>query len=150
LYYTPNDDPVNGQVNGANPVWVIITFPDGSEVRLHHTFNVQHPSTYVWTVTDLRPFLVGKTITFSATAHDVGSDDLTFTWSFGDGSPDSSAVYYNNGIGPDPYPSPEVNPITVTDTAAHVYSAAGVFVATLIVMDDDGGITGATMTIALG
>ena len=31
--YTPEDDPVNGQPNGANPVWVILTMPDSSEVR---------------------------------------------------------------------------------------------------------------------
>jgi len=138
LHYTPDDDEVNGQTNGGNPAWVILTFPDGSEVRLHHTFNVRHPATWVWTIDDLRPYLVGKTITFQATAHDVGSDDLTFTWSFGDGSPDASAIYYNDGIGPDPYPSPEVNPITITYVHTHAYVAAGMYTVKLTVRDDDG------------
>ncbi|HYS70811.1 MAG TPA: PKD domain-containing protein, partial [Thermoplasmata archaeon] len=150
LYYTPADDPVNGQPNGANPVWVILTMPDGSEVRLHHNFNVQHPSTWTWTIDDLRPYLVGRAITFDATAHDVGSDDLTFAWSFGDGSPDLKTTFYNNGVSPDPYVSPEVNPITAHDLQAHGFAMGGTYMVTLTVTDDDGGVVARTFTITVG
>ncbi len=150
LYYTPDDDPINGQPNGANPAWVIITLPDGSEVRFHHTFNVQHPATWTWTLDDFRPYLVGQTITLSATTSEVGSDDLTFTWSFGDGSPDATATYFNNGLSPDPYPSPEVNPITASDMVKHVYTLAGTYAVTLSVMDDDGGIVTESFVILIG
>jgi hypothetical protein len=34
------DQPINGQEWGGNPVWLIAKFPDGTECRKHHTFNV--------------------------------------------------------------------------------------------------------------
>ena len=40
-------------------------------------------------------------------ATDPGSDDLIFTWNWGDGSSDDIIIYYNDGIGPDPYRSPD-------------------------------------------
>lgn len=137
-YYTPEDDPINGQPNGANPGWVILQFEDGTQTRLHHTFNVQHPETYVWEEDDLAQHLVGHNVTFIATASDVGSDDLTFEWDWGD-STMSSNIYYNNGISPDPAMSPDINPITVTDYTTHAYSTPGPFTVTLTVYDDDGG-----------
>jgi len=151
LYYTPDDDPINGQPNGANPVWVIIKFPGGDEVRLHHTFNVRHPDTWVWTLDDIRPYLVGQEITFNATASDVGSDDLTFTWSWSDGAPDVSTTCFNDGTGPDPYPSPNGTfPFTATDVAKHTYSAAGTYTVTLSVNDDDGGVVTYAFDVTVG
>jgi len=149
LYYTPDDDPVNGNRNGANPAWVILTMPDGSEVRLHHTFNVQHPATWTWTIDDLRPYILGQEITFEATASDVGSDDLTFAWDFGD-SATASATYFNNGVGPDPFPSPEVNPITATDMRTHAFGAVGTYTISLTVTDDDGGAVSVSFTLSVG
>jgi len=148
LYYTPDDDPINGQRNGDNPVWVILTFADGSEVRLHHNFNVQHPGTWVWTLDDLFVVLVGKPLTFEAAASDVGSDDLQFNLDFGDGEK-SMAMAFNDGLGPDPFPSPKVNPISARFTATHAYDAVGTFLFTLFISDDDGGfiILGGSLTI---
>ncbi len=140
VLYTPEDDPINGQMNGANPVWLTLTFEDGSEIRLKHTFNVQHPETWEWNV-HINPYMVGHEITFEAAATDPGSDDLTFTWNWGDGSPDNETICFNDGVGPDPYPSPGgTYPFSATDVQKHTFTASGVYTVTLTVEDDDGGV----------
>ncbi len=146
-YYTPEDDPINGQIWGATPAWVILDYEDGEE-RIHHTFNVRHEDTWTWEIDDFSPYFLGHNITFTATASDPGSDDLTFSWDWGDGNITENA-YYNDGVGPDPYPSPEVNPITVTDTVRHGYSSAGTYVIILTVTDDDGGIISYSLNLTL-
>ncbi len=81
----------------------------------------------------------GVTVSFNATAEDPGSDDLTFFWDFGDGT-NSSHTYFNDGVGPDPFPSPgPVFPVNVTNETTHVYATSGNFTVTLTVTDDDGG-----------
>ncbi|MFQ5909874.1 MAG: PKD domain-containing protein [Thermoplasmata archaeon] len=77
-------------------------------------------------------------ITATVTASDPGSDDLFITWGWGDGH-ETEHVYYNDGVGPDPYPSPEINPVLVTDTANHSYASPGTYLIILTVADDDGG-----------
>jgi hypothetical protein len=76
----------------------------------------------------------------SATATDVGSDDLTFNWSFPPFSYTEVATYYNNGVSPDPLPSPAgVFPFSATDGASVTFSAPGVYTVSVQVVDDDGG-----------
>ena len=53
--YTPDDDPVNGNKNGASSAWVILEFENGAYRKIHHTFNVRHPETYDWNLT-LNPY----------------------------------------------------------------------------------------------
>jgi hypothetical protein len=140
VVYTPEDDPVNGRPNGANPAWIFLTFEDGSEERIHHTFNVKHPETWEWNL-ELNQYLIGHEMNVEASATDPGSDDLTFEWDFG-----ASTIYYNNDISPDPYPSPEgIFPFEAKDVADCIYQ--GSIIITLTVVDDDNG-TG-TATIAL-
>ena len=146
--YTPMDDPVNGQKWGATPVWVILGFDDGTEVWLNHTFKVRHPKTWVWEIKDISNYFIGKNITFSATASDPGSDDLTFEWDWGDGTT-STSTYYNDGIGPDPYPSPDVNPMTATDVQMHAFMLPKVYTVTITVTDDDGGSGSLSFTLRL-
>jgi uncharacterized repeat protein (TIGR01451 family) len=67
IVYTPEDDPINGQWWGANPCWLIMTFEDGSEKRLKHTFNVRHESTWIWTIDDFTPYFKHAPITYEAT-----------------------------------------------------------------------------------
>jgi PKD repeat protein len=88
-------------------------------------------------------------ITITATATDPGSDDLTFTWDWGDGTPDTVTIYYNDGMGPDPFPSPEVNSMEILDSLVHTYGDDGVFTVTVTVEDDDGWSTSATTTITV-
>jgi len=148
--YTPDDDPINGQPNGANPAWLIFAATDGS-VSIHHTFNVRHNDTWIWRVDDLRALLTEMNFTFTATATDPGSDDLTFTWEWGDGSPATATICYNDGIGPDPYPSPGGTfPFTVTDVQMHSFAMAGTYTVTLRVLDDDGGTSEVTLVIDIG
>lgn len=77
------------------------------------------------------------TITGSAT--DPGSDDLTFGWDFGDGSPPLANVSLVNPPAPDPPLSPTHQPRDVTDTVTHTWPAGCLYTATLAVTDDDGG-----------
>ena len=73
--------------------------------------------------------------THDVTATDAGSDDLTVDWSFG-----TSTTYYNDGVGPDPFPSPlGTYPFTVDDTAEVVFTIPGVETIGVTVTDDDGG-----------
>jgi PKD repeat protein len=141
--YMPEDPPNLG----SNPVWIYIMFENGSIKKIHHTFNIQQSMkrdsehwnhVEPWEV-DINSFLIGYEMTLIANATDQGSDDLTFQWSFG-----KVTTYYNNGMSPDPYPSPDgVFPFSAVDTTEHVYS--GEETITLEVADDDGGITTTTL-----
>jgi uncharacterized repeat protein (TIGR01451 family) len=67
IEYTPLDDAINGQIWGADPCWIIITFPDSSSVRLHHTFNVRHNDTWIWVIDDFLPYIAGQPVITEAT-----------------------------------------------------------------------------------
>lgn len=147
-YYTPLDDPINGEVWGADPAWLILRSGDG-ESRAPHTFNVRHEETWIWHLQNVSLLFLGHNITFTATAHDPGSDDLLFSWNWGDG--DSTVnVHYNDGVGPDPPESPEINPIEATDKALHSYSLPGAYTIVLTVVDDDGGTSASSLTLEIG
>jgi hypothetical protein len=136
--YTPEDDPVNGQPKGANPCWIILTFDDGEELRLHHNFNVNHPDRYVWEV-DLMAAILSHGLTFEATAYDPGADDLTFHWTFGDGTNVTSFYPNMNSI----------YPVQIAVTITHAFLSSGSFTITLTVTDDDGGVGVATVSIVI-
>ena len=149
LYYTPDDDPINGRRNGDNPAWVILTFADGSEVRLHHNFNVQHPGTWTWTIDDLRVHLLGKPITFEVAASDVGSDDLRVDIDFGDGAKFSEVSFFD-GVSPDPVRSPDLGGKYLVTRATHTYGSAGAYSVTFTLTDDDGGSATRTASLTVG
>jgi parallel beta-helix repeat protein len=136
IRYTPENDSINGQPNGANPCWVILRFSDQDEVRIHHTFNVQHPKTYIWEV-DLAATILLHGITFEGTTYDPGSDDFILNWDFGDGT--SITNFYPN--------LNKTFPVQMTETVTHVFPGSGTYIVTLTVEDDDGGVGVATITI---
>jgi PKD repeat protein/predicted GH43/DUF377 family glycosyl hydrolase len=65
---------------------------------------------------------------FTASASDPGSDDLTFTWDFGDGTSLIGEFFSDGSF-----------PTEVSNHVSHSYFSSGQFVVTLIVEDDDGG-----------
>ncbi|UCD91881.1 MAG: PKD domain-containing protein [Methanobacteriota archaeon] len=137
IRYTPEDDPVNGQPNGANPCWIIMRFTDQEEVRLHHTFNVQHPETYVWEV-DLTLAILPNSLTFEGVVFDPGADHLLFHWDFGDGT-GFHKFHRNNGT----------FPVHIEETRSHLYPGSGTYIVTLTVEDDDGGSGHDTISIVI-
>jgi hypothetical protein len=77
--------------------------------------------------------------------HDPGSDDITLTIDWGDGSTNTTMTYYNNAPTntSDPMPSQfnGIAPFSIYTEIGHGYSATGSFTITIQVIDDDGGIT---------
>jgi parallel beta-helix repeat protein len=130
--YTPEDDPVNGQKNGATPCWLIVGYGTNDEIRLHHTFNVKHPKTYVWKVNITKQ-------TFEANVYDSGPDNLTFYWDFGDGT-NFTQSYPNQNM---------TYPVKITERIAHKYTIAGTYVVKLLVKDNHGGVTTVKISIVV-
>jgi hypothetical protein len=137
--YEPEDPPNIG----GNPVWIYIKFENSSIEKIHHTFNVQQSKkkdsehwnhVEPWEV-DLNPHLIGHPYDVTYQVTDPGSDDevLNFTYC----SQNVIITYLNNPPNPDPYPSPEVNPVNITDTTNVIYEGPGNLL--LTVVDDDGG-----------
>ncbi len=126
--YTPEDDPINGQPNGATPVILTISFEDGSHEVLNHNFNVNHPDTWNWTV-DINEQVSTHNITYEGRFYDPGSDDLQTVWDFGDGTPIITS-HISNGTAP----------VYFTETVKHSCESTGTYNLTLKAIDDDGGI----------
>ncbi|MEV7420301.1 M36 family metallopeptidase [Streptomyces sp. NPDC089919] len=81
----------------------------------------------------------GVPVEVKASSADPGSDDLTLTWKWGDGSADSSFLSLVNPPATDPDPSPSVQPRAVSAARSHAYGQACVSTLTLTAQDDDGG-----------
>jgi hypothetical protein len=96
-----------------------------------------------WEV-DLMPYLVGHEFNVTARITDPGSDDEELTYTYGNQTVTKS--YYNDGVGPDPFPSPEFNPVDLTDETILIYLGPGELV--LSVEDDDGGTTSISKSIS--
>jgi parallel beta-helix repeat protein len=146
--YEPEDPPNVG----GNPVWIYIKFENGSIKKIHHTFNVQQSKkkdsdhwnhVEPWEV-DLNAHLVGYPFEINYHVTDPGSDDevLTFTY----GSQNATFTYFNDPLNPDPYPSPEVNPVDISDNTTLIYEGLGTV--QLQVEDDDGGLGFSTIVLS--
>ncbi|MEO6713660.1 MAG: M36 family metallopeptidase, partial [Mycobacteriales bacterium] len=80
----------------------------------------------------------GEDVTVPATSTDPGSDDLTLSWDWDDGTT-SSQTSLVNPPATDPAKSPSVQPRDITLEAAHTYVGACLYDLTVTATDDDGG-----------
>jgi hypothetical protein len=123
--------------NGVFTVRVVVTDNHGGVGSCTFLVTVENVEP---TIEPFGPFTVteGEYITFSATATDPGSDDLTFIWEI---TPkiEFKNIYYANGETPDPYPSPwGDHPISATDSVVCAFGDNDFITMTLTVLDDDG------------
>src|SRR5690606_12526067 len=90
----------------------------------------------------------GEDLTVPARGTDPGSDDLEFTWLWGD-STTSTETSLVNPPATDPAKSPSVQRREVTRTATHSYGEACLYTLGIRVRDDDLGQTTATAVVVV-
>jgi len=135
--------PTPSHIYGDDGIYTVtLTVEDGEGNTAIDTVNVT-VNNVAPTIEPFGPFTIdeGEPLMLKANVTDPGSDDLTFIWTWGDLSSDKITIYFNNGTTPDPYPSPEINPMNISDIVFHTYNENGSYVIILTVEDDDGGIT---------
>lgn len=91
----------------------------------------------------------GETLDVSGTSTDPGSDDLTATWSWDDGTADTVTVSLVNPPAVDPARSPSIQPRDVAWSADHAYAEACLYTLGLGVVDDDGGSAADSATVII-
>ena len=113
--------------DGTYDATVTVTDDDGASTTetLNVTVNNVAPSIET---DDSRTGDEGSAVEFNATISDPGTDALTITWDFGDGS-DPVTTDYNES--PTPYEA----------TTSHTYTQNGVYTATVTATDSDGATT---------
>jgi photosystem II stability/assembly factor-like uncharacterized protein len=95
------------------------------------------------TINGIPTFLAhaGEPILFYGRSMDPGSDDLTLSWDWDDGSPSPDVITIDlvNPPDSDPFPSPSIQPRDVTDDQTHAFGEACLYEITFSSVDDDGG-----------
>lgn len=130
--------------NGLYPVTVTITDDDGGQGsdevsvavgNLDPTVTLDTGGSVSFPGGEYLVVGAGENLPGSAQGSDPGSDDLTFTWNVGDVN-----TYFNDGVGPDPFPSPDGTfPFEASDAIGAVYAEPGVGSLMVTLTDDDGG-----------
>jgi hypothetical protein len=135
--------------DGTYTVSVIASDDDGGKSTKTIDVEVLNSVPFVYA---FGPYTIdeGSPLFVSTRARDSGSDDLTFRWMWELG-PSIENLFFNDGVGPDPYPSPHgTYPFSILDSSSHTYGDDGNYSIVLSVKDDDGGIGGhATYVLVL-
>ena len=94
---------------------------------------------------------VGAPTRFALSVTDPGSDDISTSWSFGDGGRGLSRLLLHPP-GLDPLPSPSVEPRVVSSGVSHTFTRACTRTLRALATDDDGGTspTRSRTVVALG
>jgi M6 family metalloprotease-like protein len=80
----------------------------------------------------------GTPLSLTGRSTDPGSDDLTLSWLWADGSPITSTLYLVNPPLADGSPSPSIQPRDVSDTQSHAFTAC-LYDVGFKAVDDDAG-----------
>ena len=116
--------------DGAFTAEVSLTDDDGGADAATYPVTVRNVApTVTPIVAPMAPVVVGGPVTATSSYADLGADDHTITWAWGDGTQtvQSASVDTDGPIG-----------------ATHSYAATGVYSITLTVDDHDGGVTAET------
>lgn len=91
----------------------------------------------------------GTKVDFAVRVTDPGSDDLTTTWDWGDGTPVSSTTSLVNPPVADPPSSPTIQPRDISAASDHTFAKACVYASGLVVGDDDGGSAAGSLNVVI-
>lgn len=91
----------------------------------------------------------GQAVTFNGRSTDPGSDDLTLTWTWGDGTAASSTTSLVNPPNTDPVLSPSIQPRDVPSPASHAFAGACAYETTFAARDDDTGAASQTAAVII-
>ena len=91
----------------------------------------------------------GTSVDFDARITDPGSDDLTRTWSWGDGTPPDVSTSLVNPPALDPPMSPSIQPRDISAASNHAFAKACVYTSGLGVTDDDAGSTTGSLNVVI-
>ncbi|HKJ54673.1 MAG TPA: PKD domain-containing protein [Nitriliruptoraceae bacterium] len=135
--------------NGTFDVTVTVTDDDGGVGADGATVTVDNVDPLVAldtgdTITfpggDFFVVMAGDPLALAADGTDDGSDDLTFAW-----NTEPPSIHFNDGVGPDPFPSPlGTFPFAASDATAAIHAAPGAETVMVTLTDDDGGTTQAS------
>lgn len=134
--------------DGTFTVTVVVTDKDGASDTETFDVDVSNVDPEA-TIVTAGPVIasVGDPVALDGRVTDPGSDDVTTTWAFDDGSADDVQVSLVNPPNPDPDPSPSVQPRDVDHDVVHVFGGACAYEVTFSAADDDGGADDAEVVV---